>query len=116
MARRKLPECSFLIPLGRDANLSDGKEHDPDAWDWLESQLFELFGGATSTREPRTGFYRDPDTLQRVSDDSWWYAVAVQHGETRRLRSLLREACNVFSPEVHLSERRRLCRIRDEAR
>jgi hypothetical protein len=31
MARKKLVECSFLIPIRRDANLSDGEAHDREA-------------------------------------------------------------------------------------
>jgi hypothetical protein len=41
------PECSFLIPIRRDKNLSDGELHSQEVWDWLDDELFARFGGRT---------------------------------------------------------------------
>jgi hypothetical protein len=96
-------ECSFLIPLKRDKNLSDGKPHKQEAWDWLELQLYP-FGGATFAMEAVAGWYVDQDTRERVWDDSWRYTVATPRGQVRRLRRILRAACEIFAQKcIYLS-------------
>ena len=103
MARKTLLECSFLIPLRRDKNLSDGKRHKAAAWKWLREELF-AFGGCTTSKEAVAGWYLDRDTARPVWDDSWRYAVALPRKQVRRLRIILREACNVFEQKcVYLS-------------
>ena len=103
MARKRLLECSFLIPIRRDGNLSDGKRHDQAAWLWLSSQLY-VFGGATRTRELQEGWYEDPDTGERVTDLSHRYTVALPREEVPRLRALLAESCRVFEQKcIYLS-------------
>ena len=42
-----LTECSFFIPLRRDAEISDGQSHTPRVWRWLGTQLQGTFGGFT---------------------------------------------------------------------
>jgi hypothetical protein len=99
-----LVECSFLIPVRRDANLSDGGEHDPDSLDWLTTELFDRFQGATIAPGKYQGFYEDPDTLTRVSDESYKYVVAVPESRLEELRQLLSAACVVFQQKcVYLS-------------
>ncbi len=96
MVRRKqLLECAFLIPLRRDKNLSDGEPHDDEAWEWLETNLFP-FGGGSWANETLEGFYVDPDTSERVFDESWRYFVAVPSEQVRLLRRVLCEACDIF--------------------
>ena len=95
MATKKLMECSFLIPLRRDKNFSDGKLHRRTAWKWLDDRLME-FDGATRALELYEGWYPDPDTGKRVKDRSRKFWTAVPPGEIERLRSLLQEACQVF--------------------
>jgi hypothetical protein len=98
-----LLECSFLIPVRRDRNLSDGALHRAPAWEWLDDRLFE-FGGATRANALYEGWYLDPDTRKPVSDLSKKYVVAVAPSRVRRLRALLREACVVFCQKcVYLS-------------
>jgi hypothetical protein len=50
MVRSSMVECSFLMPVHRDANLSDGRQHSYEVWEWLDDKLFEVFGGRTHTR------------------------------------------------------------------
>src|SRR5262245_8972478 len=103
MARKRLLECSFLIPVRRDKNLSDGRSHPRKAWDWLEGELL-VFGGATLAMELYAGWYPDPDTGLRVDDVSKKYFVALPREEVGRLRSLLRQACVVFRQKcIYLS-------------
>ncbi len=59
MARKRLLECSFLIPIRRDRNLSDGGAHARKAWKWLHSRLLD-FGGGTRDLELKEGWYADP--------------------------------------------------------
>lgn len=103
MATRRLVECGFYIPIRRDKNLSDGKPHLNESWSWLDASLFD-FGGATRSQSLWLGFYQDPDTKERVEDESVRYEVAVPLRDVARLRSLLRKACDVFQQKcIYLS-------------
>jgi hypothetical protein len=103
VVKKRLLECSFLISLRRDANLSDGRPHARKAWNWLEGQMLP-FGGGTEAVEHYKGWYPDPDTGQRVRDVSKKYFVALAREEVGRLRSLLQEACGVFQQKrIYLS-------------
>jgi hypothetical protein len=103
LAAKTLLECSFLIPIRRDINLSDGKCHKKRAWKWLEQRL-EAFGGATEPSAPYHGWYFDPDTGTRVTDVSRNYIVAVPRWRLDELRALLRNACDVFQQKcIYLS-------------
>jgi len=96
MVQEALVECSFLIPIRRDRNLSDGELHATDAWAWLDDELYVRFGGRTIAPGLYEGFYPDPDTKQRVDDQSRKFIVAVAHAGVDELRGLLRLACGVF--------------------
>ena len=103
MAGQRLLECSFLIPVRRDRNLSDARLHSTRAWAWLERSLCE-FGGATRDTGLYEGWYVDPDTGQPVKDRSRRYLVALPRRKVGRLRGLLREACHVFRQKcIYLS-------------
>lgn len=105
MAVHRLVECSFLIPVSRDSGLSDGKPHDADAWEWLMGEFWELFE-TPGTRAPGLyhGGYKDPDTGERVMDESRKYILAVGRRELRKLRNVLRQACIVFAQKcIYLS-------------
>ena len=104
MVRKPVFECSFFIPVRRDAELSDGQPHSRAAWRWLDRSLFEMFGGGTRAPGLYRGFYRDPDSGERVSDSSHEYTVAVLRRELKHLRSLLAKACEVFAQKcIYLS-------------
>jgi hypothetical protein len=99
----RLLECSFLIPIRRDRNLSDGKRHRKETWDWLEGRLYVL-GGATQATQLYSGWYVDSDTGKRVDDDSRKYFVALSRADVDRLRAVLREARRVFQQKcIYLS-------------
>jgi len=104
MVRTSVVESSFLIPVHRDANLSDGWLHSSEAWEWLDDRLFELFGGRTLAPGLHQGFYRDPDTGEKVTDTSYKYTVALPRSRPKQLRTLLSEACEVFAQKsIYLS-------------
>jgi hypothetical protein len=104
MATVALLECSFLIPIRRDANLSDGLLHEADTWDKLEVELFERFGGGTTAPGIYAGFYADPDTGKRVDDESKRLIVAVPESRLGDLRQLVAEACDWFQQKcIYLS-------------
>jgi hypothetical protein len=97
-------ECSFLIPVRRDVHLSDGGEHDADSVDWLTTELFDRFQGATIAPGRYQGFYQDPDTHTRVSDESFKYIVAVPESRLDEIRKLLSAACTIFQQKcIYLS-------------
>jgi hypothetical protein len=97
-------ECSFLIPIVRDSTLSDGKEHSPELWRWLDAELLLRFGGRTVAPGHQEGFYRDPDTGNRVDDRSIKFTVALENEKIDQLRSLLRAACLFFGQKcIYLS-------------
>ena len=103
MAKRRLVECGFYIPIHRDKHLSDGQPHLTEAWEWLDDSLYE-FGGATRSAALYFGFYEDPDTKERVPDQSCRYEVALPAKQVSKLRSLLRDACRVFEQKcIYLS-------------
>ena len=103
MTRKRLLECSFLIPIRRDRNLSDGRRHSTGAWQWLDNRLSE-FGGATRDTALQEGWYLDRDTGERVTDLSRRYLVAVGRKQLGRLRAGLRDACWVFRQKcIYLS-------------
>jgi hypothetical protein len=98
-----LLECSFLIPVRRDAILSDGKLHAKKIWSWLGRELF-VFGGMTRAPGLYEGGYLDPDTAQPVPDRSRKYFVAVPRARVGALRRLLRKACRKFQQKcIYLS-------------
>jgi hypothetical protein len=98
-----LLECSFLIPVRRDRNLSDGGPQQRAAWNWVERELV-AFGGGTMATELYAGWYVDPDTGKPVKDLSRKYFVALPREELSRLRSLLREGYVVFEQKcIYLS-------------
>lgn len=104
MRHEPLLECSFLIPCRRDSLLSDGDLHSKATWIWLQQQLFLQFDGATRVAGRHHGFYRDPDTGQRVDDASRRYLVAVPRNRVHELRRVLEEACLVFQQKcIYLS-------------
>lgn len=90
-------ECSFLIPLRRDAVLSDGELHPVEAWEWLRDELFSQFGGQTLAPGLYQGFYTDPDTGVQVHDESYRFIVAVSASKLTELRFLLQAACVMFA-------------------
>ena len=97
-------ECSFLIPIRRDAQLCDGQLHVEEAWKWLDAVLFSAFAGRTVAPGLYQGIYTDPDTHDRVPDESRRYIVAVPDTEVPRLRKLLAIACTIFQQKcIYLS-------------
>ncbi|MFQ5731192.1 MAG: hypothetical protein ACE5KM_04460 [Planctomycetaceae bacterium] len=104
MPGTKYTECSFLIPICGDANLSDGDPHPVEYWEWLFDELFERFGGGTLAPGMWEGFYTDPDSGTRVSDESRKYIVAILESELPSLRGFLAECCREFDQKcVYLS-------------
>jgi hypothetical protein len=89
-------ECSFFIPVRRDANLGDGDLQSTEAWRWLRRELYTLFAGQTLAPGLYAGVYKDPDSGQPVSDQSRRYIVAVPEERVDQLRELLRIACEHF--------------------
>jgi len=100
MARSPLLEASFLIPTVRDAQLSDGTPHDAESWEWLDDRLYDAFGGRTIGPGLYSGFYRDPDTQQRVADESRKFTVAISEDGLNLLRATLRNACIQFQQKM----------------
>lgn len=92
-----LVECSFLVPLKRDGLLADGLQHPAEAWEWLDNELFVRFGGGTMAPGEYMGFYQDPDTGQRVDDESYRFIVALSKKDVASLRRLLAAACVIFA-------------------
>jgi hypothetical protein len=101
---QRVLECSFLIPIRRDANLGDGGEHDPEFWNWLDGELFERFEGVTYAPLLYYGSYVDPATGERVSDESFKFTVAIEEARIEELRKLLTAACVLFQQKcIYLS-------------
>jgi len=100
MPRSTSAECSFYIPRCRDTNLSDGKVHTKATWQWLKAQIEMEFSGGTVAPGWHRGFYRDPDTDERVMDESRKYTVALPRANVKYLRRLLTRACVEFQQKM----------------
>ena len=96
MAEERIVECAFLIPIRRDANLSDGLPHSTRMWEQLDEAIFDRFSGLTFDPDVYRGAYRDPDTGLRVDDECRRFIVAIPEGRLGELRQLLAEACGWF--------------------
>jgi hypothetical protein len=104
MVQEGYVQVEFLIPTVRDGELSDGRKHPTSAWHWLDEQLWTHFGGATVAPGLYSGFYRDPDTGERIHDKSRKYIVALPGSALDDLRILLKEACWIFQQKcIYLS-------------
>jgi hypothetical protein len=93
MDSQRFIECSFFVPIRRDANLSDGMPHSRKLWKWLDVELFKRFGGRTVAPGQFQGSYRDPDTGEQVFDLSTQYIVAVPEAKLSELRVFLSDLC-----------------------
>jgi hypothetical protein len=101
MIQLRVIECSFFVPIRRDFNLSDGELHSTDLWEWLDD---DRFSGRTIAPGLYEGFYRDPDTGERVADESRKYVVAMTESQLDELRTLLSVACVKFQQKcIYLS-------------
>ncbi len=97
-------ECAFLIPIRRDTILSDGELHSTEAWEWVRDELFVRFDGVTQAPGLYSGAYRDPDTGERVNDESRRFIVALPEERFEELKVRLRIACEVFQQKcIYLS-------------
>lgn len=94
-----MKECSFLIPLRRDAEISDGDLHALVAWQWLEQELFKCFGGLTIAPGEYEGVWKSAVSQAKVGDRCRMYVVAMPESRLPELRSLLRKACVVFGQQ-----------------
>jgi hypothetical protein len=104
MSTKILRECRFLIPLCRDKEISDGDLHQTDTWQWLDSELAELFGGRTKSTETLQGSWKNPKTGAITSDESIQFIVAVPKQRLDELRDVLSLACIVFAQQcIYLS-------------
>lgn len=77
MIQEVLVECSFYIPTCPDEAFGNSLFHPDDVWDWLDFELDSRFRGRTNAPGVYQGFYHDPDTGQKVSDESIKIIVAV---------------------------------------
>ena len=96
MVQAPLLECSFLIPIRRDAKLSDGAAHERWLWTWLDAELYRRFGGGTQSEALYQGYYIDPDTNEKVSDQCLKFFVALLEDQVNELRQLLQGVCFLF--------------------
>ena len=104
MAHKSLLECSFLVPVRRDKEISDGKLHPEKRWKWLNEELFALVGGRTLAPGYYQGLWLNPKTGAPVSDESRRFIVAVPRKRLNEFRQLLVRACVVFHQQaIYLS-------------
>ena len=104
MAKPKLLECHFLIPIQRDSEISDGEPHEPATWQWLENELMDRFDGWRAETAPHRGAWRSSKTGRISCDVCRCYLVAVVKNELKELRRFLQLACGTFAQQcIYLS-------------
>jgi hypothetical protein len=86
MPKGRVLECVFLIPLRRDAEISDGELHSTDEWQWLQTALIEQFTGWTMVPSVQ-GAWKSAQTGKTIADQSHQFTVAVPGKRLSRLRS-----------------------------
>jgi hypothetical protein len=98
------PECSFLIPVNRDAEISDGVCHSVFAWDWLDKVLLQNGFNRTISPGNYQGMWTNPKTGKPISDLCRRYITAVAPNRVDELRNILKEACQQFAQQcIYLS-------------
>lgn len=90
-------ESHFLIPMRRDAEISDGQPHETEAWDWLNHQMQVGFDGWTRAPGYYHGVWKNPKSGQIIHDESRQYILAIPEIDGDKLRGLLKLACRVFA-------------------
>jgi hypothetical protein len=104
MPKAKLVECQFLVPLRRDAEISDGKLVDTRDWRWLQEKLLEQFGGWGMMSDSFEGAWRSGVSGKESRDFSKRYFVALSKSEVQALREILKLACIRFGQQcIYLS-------------
>jgi hypothetical protein len=104
MARVRLVECSFFIPIRRDREISDGEPHERKEWKWLRHELFTRFGAGTQAPGLYQGLWESPKSGLAIAEKSRRFLIAISRREIPGLRRLLREACGVFCQQaIYLS-------------
>ncbi len=99
MAPKRIVECSFLIPHHRDAEISDGERHAPQAWQWLSDEMFVRFEGMTIAPGVYKGVWKSSRTARPIHDQTRKFFVALPERDVKKLRSMPREACTVFDQQ-----------------
>jgi hypothetical protein len=99
MNPEKILECSFLIPLHRDQEISDGNSHKPVAWDWLRHELYDRFDGWTLAPDVYEGMWKSPSGLP-IADQSRKYIVAIPESKIQNLRTMVADACVQFQQQM----------------
>jgi hypothetical protein len=101
---RPLVECSFLIPLRGDKSLCDGGPHDLEAWEWFHNEYYVRFGGGTAAPGVYRGVWKNPQTGERIEDESYRFMIALPREQLDDLRGFLRELCQWFHQQcIYLS-------------
>jgi hypothetical protein len=104
MQTESWPECTFHIPLRRDAEISDGQPHPQALWRWLSEQLLVRFGGMTLAPGIYRGAWKSKLTGQPIHDQTRRYIVALPAERMDDLRDLMKEACAQFEQQcIYLS-------------
>jgi hypothetical protein len=96
MSAKALVECAFLLPIRRDAQMSDGKFHDPEVWDWLYKELTNRFSFLVRAPGLYERVWKRPETGELLREKSNKIYVAAKLDDLAILREFLAEACKRF--------------------
>jgi hypothetical protein len=100
----RLVECSFLIPVRQDAEISSGEEHPMAVWLWLNEELYRRFDGRTLAPGLYEGLWKSSSTGLPIHDETRRYLVAILESALGEIEMLLEEACLEFHQQcIYLS-------------
>ena len=74
------------------------------AWNWLSKALYDRFDAWTLSPGLFEGMWKSTKTGRPITDQSYRYIVALDHGRIDELRGVIAEACNIFKQQtIYLS-------------
>ena len=89
-------QTSFLIPISEDKDFGEGEIHLDWKWSYLESELYEKFGGWTMANNLLRGGWVNPKSKERIEDISRKYFVDIKRKDFSKLVSLIGIFTGIF--------------------
>ncbi len=84
------------MPIREDANVGNGELHSHDKWEWLREELYARFGGWNIAPNLYPGGWIDPETGERIEDESRKHFVDFKREDLNKMRRFIKKVAIVF--------------------